>query len=345
MNVYRIDPLADARWPALVGRSPQASIFHTAGWLDAVRRTYGYVPVAYTTSAPSQPLTNAVVVSQVRSWLTGSRLVSGPFADHCDPLFSDDADLHSAVDALQRDVRGGPWSCFELRPALAAVRPSPMLVAHRQYCLHVLDLGPSLETLRTACHKNAIQQKIQRAQRESLRIESGRSKRLLSAFYEQLCAARRRHRVPPQPPSWFRNLVECLGESASIRVAFRDDRPIGAILTIRHRDTVFYKYGGSDATMHAAGAMPFLIWNAIVEAKTAGMRRFDFGRSELDQQGLITFKDRFGAARTTITYLRYSRRRQTRQARFAARVAGAMVRQMPASVLQVAGRLLYRHVG
>jgi CelD/BcsL family acetyltransferase involved in cellulose biosynthesis len=345
VNVYRIDPLADSRWSALVERSPQSSIFHTGGWLDAVRRTYGYLPMAYTTSAPAEDLTNAVVVSQVRSWLTGSRLVSGPFADHCDPLFSDAADLDPAVEALQRDVRGGAWKCLELRPTVKAIPPSAVLVAHRRYCLHVLELGPSVEALRAACHKDSIQRKIQRAERESLRIESGRSKRLLTAFYGQLCATRRRHGIPPQPLSWFRNLVDCLAESVLIRVAFKDDRPIGAIVTIRHRDTMVYKYGASDATMHSAGAMPFLMWNAIVDAKNAGMRRFDFGRSDLDQHGLITFKDRFGASRKTITYLRYSHRRQTRSVRFAARLAGAIIRQMPDSALRVAGRLLYRHVG
>src|SRR6185295_20146121 len=83
---YTIDPLRDSRWPDLIVRYPNASVFHTRGWLEALRSTYGYVPVAFTTSAPNENLTNAVLFCAVRSWLTGSRLVSLPFSDHCEPL-------------------------------------------------------------------------------------------------------------------------------------------------------------------------------------------------------------------------------------------------------------------
>ena len=49
------DPLTDRRWPTLVGEHPLASVFHTQEWLEALRRTYGYAPVAYTTSPATEP--------------------------------------------------------------------------------------------------------------------------------------------------------------------------------------------------------------------------------------------------------------------------------------------------
>lgn len=344
MSVYRIDPLADPRWPEFLERTPQSSVFHTAGWLDAIRRTYGYESVAYTTSPPTERLSNAVLVSSIRSWLTGSRLVSGPFADHCDPLFTSQNDLQESIDALHDDVRRGAWKYLELRPTTDAIS-SLGLVAYRRYARHVLDLRPPIDELLAGCHRNSIQRKIRRAQRESLRIESGRSEALLTSFYALLGATRRRHHLPPPPIRWFHNLIECLGEAVSIQVALKDRRPIGAIFMIRHRDVVVYKYGASDATMHAAGAMPFLMWNAIVEGKHAGMRRLDFGRSDIDQPGLISFKDRFGATRETMTYFRSSRRSQGSSAEFATRIARAIVRNLPDGALRAAGRVLYRHVG
>src|SRR5215213_892093 len=98
MNVHAIDPLADSRWPQFVRSHPHASVFHTREWLDALQRTYGYTPVAYTTSAPGGNLHNAVVLCEVRSWLTGRRLVSIPFADHCEPLVAEPRDA-AALDA------------------------------------------------------------------------------------------------------------------------------------------------------------------------------------------------------------------------------------------------------
>ena len=92
MNVYAVDPLTDGRWPTFVGEHPLASVFHTREWLEALRRTYGYAPVAYTTSPPADRLSNAIVLCEIRSWLTGRRMVSLPFADHCQPLIENPAD-------------------------------------------------------------------------------------------------------------------------------------------------------------------------------------------------------------------------------------------------------------
>ena len=58
-NFYEIDPCKDLRWPRFLERHPDASVFHTPGWLEALRRTYEYEPVVYTTSSPG------------REWTTG----------------------------------------------------------------------------------------------------------------------------------------------------------------------------------------------------------------------------------------------------------------------------------
>src|ERR1700674_241455 len=42
--VHALDPLNDPRWSALIAEHPRASVFHTRGWLEALRRTYGFKP-------------------------------------------------------------------------------------------------------------------------------------------------------------------------------------------------------------------------------------------------------------------------------------------------------------
>ena len=84
--MYRIDPLLDPRWTEMVERHPRASVFHTPGWLEALRRTYGYEPAVYTTSPARGDLNDGVVLSRIRSRITGCRLVSLPFLGHCELL-------------------------------------------------------------------------------------------------------------------------------------------------------------------------------------------------------------------------------------------------------------------
>src|SRR5262245_3997897 len=91
--VYELDPLADPRWCAFAQRHERSSVFHSPAWLNALRKTYRYRPVAFTTEPPGCDLRSAIVFCHVRSWLTGRRLVSLPFSDHCEPLVASADDL------------------------------------------------------------------------------------------------------------------------------------------------------------------------------------------------------------------------------------------------------------
>ena len=52
-----------------------------------------------------------------------------------------------------------------------------------------------------------------------------------------------------------------------------------------------YTYGGSDAKFNNLGGTPMLFWRMIKEANDAGAEELNLGRSDLDNQGLITFKE------------------------------------------------------
>ena len=114
--VHQIQPLQDPRWGAFLERHPHASVFHTVAWLKALQRTYGYEPVAYTTSPPGGALQNAILFCLVDSWLTGRRLVSLPFSDHCEPLVASQAELDVLLFALEHEVRERNLRYIEIRP-------------------------------------------------------------------------------------------------------------------------------------------------------------------------------------------------------------------------------------
>ena len=130
----------------------------------------------------------------------------------------------------------------------------------------------------------------------------------LNAFWELFLTTRQHHGAPPQPKPWFRNLIDCFGESLQIRVALKQKQPIAAILTLRHGNTLVYKYGGSDSRFDDLGGTHLLLWRSILEARQLGLHTFDLGRSEIENQNLITFKDRWGADRSTLTYSRFALR-------------------------------------
>src|SRR5579871_129345 len=116
MTVHELDPIHDRRWQRLLLAHPHASVFHTPAWLQALRDTYGYESVAFSTSEPGRELENGLVFCRVKSWLTGSRLVSLPFADHCQPLLERPADLAFLLANIESRSRAHGWKYIELRP-------------------------------------------------------------------------------------------------------------------------------------------------------------------------------------------------------------------------------------
>ncbi len=302
MTILELDPLTDTRWSGFVESHPSASLFHSRGWLEALRRTYGFQPACLTTSPPESPLKNGLVFCRVRSWITGSRLVSLPFSDHCEPLVDEPADLTHLLDGLrQRTVNGG-YKYAELRSlSLPAAAPSDFQPS-RSFCFHSLDLRPGVGEVFRGLHKNSFQKEIRRAERQQVVVTAGTSPEILDEFYHLLFLARRRHGLPPPPLVWFRNLTDCLRESLAIWVARKDDRPVAAIMTGRHRRTVTWKYSGSDARFHHFGVIPCLLWAAIQDGIKRGLDTFDLGRTDEDETGTIAFKDHLGATRSALTY-------------------------------------------
>jgi len=344
--IHKIDPLTDPRWDTFIDRHPRASVFHTPGWLAALRHTYGYEAVVYTTTPPGIDLTNGVVLCHVDSRVTGRRMVSLPFADHCEPLVNRSEDLEDLLCSLESDRRREGWRYVEMRPRTISAASAAGLEPDQRFYLHSVDLSLRLEEVFARFHKDSTQRKIRRAQRERLTYEEGRSDALLDIFYRLLVRTRRRHEWPPQPRDWFQNLVDCLGDKVKIRVASKDGRTIASIVTLAFKDVLVFKYGCSDERFHNLGAVHLLFWSAMQDGKGNGAREFDLGRSDADNAGLIAFKDRWGATRSPLTYWRSpGSPRPTALARWGTSLARKILAHAPETVLVAAGKTFYRHFG
>jgi hypothetical protein len=347
LTVFAADVLTDKRWDEFLSRHPRAGVFHSRGWLEALQQTYHYRPTLLTSSPPGEPLRNGLVLCDVRSWLTGRRLVSLPFSDHCDILSDNAADERELRGFLPDYAARQGCRYAELRPSGGCEEASGDWHAAQQFCLHRLLLDPPADKLFSELHKDCIQRKVRRAEREALHYEKGSSEALLRTFYGLMLRTRRRHCLPPQPYRWFQSLMTAMGDSLTIRLASKDHQPAAAILTLSYKSTLTYKYGCSDERFNALGGTPFLFWKAIEEAKAEGMKEFDLGRSDLDNQGLITFKDRLGAQRTGLTYWRCSggETGQSRRPAWLTQAAKHVFRRLPDALLVASGRFLYKHIG
>lgn len=345
-SVYEIDPLCDPRWTTLVKNHPRSLVFHSTSWLRALQTVYGYEPVVVTTCPPGASLTNGLVFCRVKSWLTGRRFVSLPFSDHCEPLVDSPDQLDAMLLHMQRDLDERRWQYIEIRPVSHRPGSHAGLGQSLTYQFHRLDLRKSAQELFYGFHKDCVQRKIRRAEREALKYEEGNSEALLQKFYKLLVTTRRRQYLPPQPLAWFRGLIATFGNNLKIRVASKGDLPIASILTLSNQRRVVYKYGGSIASLNKLGGMALLFWKTIQEAQGEGLEELDMGRSGIDNLGLIAFKEHWGATRTTLSYWRYPRPSPlVPRPAWQKSLAHRLIQSAPDVALEAVGALLYRHIG
>lgn len=345
MNLHVVDPLTDDRWDELVARHPKASAFHKKGWLKALHLTYGYEPFVITTAAPSEDMNDGVVFCRINSWATGARAVSLPFADHCEPLVDESGTMAEILKWLQAEQLREEWKYLEFRPLLPVEPLKALPESSSCYCFHELNITPSLEQLFRQMHRDCIRRKILRAERERLSYEVGRTPELMDEFYQLLLITRRRLGIPLQPHNWFRNLLQCMGDDLHVRIVRKEGVPIASMLTLNHRRTVIYKYGCSNPNFHNCGGVPFVFWRLIEESKASGAEKIDFGRTDLGNDGLIRFKDRFGTCKHALSYYRYPSDTKGPAENPASETMRQVISMLPDSIYEIVGRIVYRHVG
>ena len=122
--------------------------------------------------------------------------------------------------------------------------------------------------------------------------------------------------------------------------------PLGALLTLDFKNILVYKYSCGEPEHFKHGTMQLLLWRAIQDAKARGMEELDFGRSDSGDDGLMVYKERWGAVRSETGYFQSYPPRPSRHRLFGTlRGKLSMPTFIPQAVFAAAGRMLYRHFG
>src|SRR5579872_4796034 len=113
--------LHDAPWsPRLAGQA-QSCFSYQPAWHALIAKLYGYKVISLTTTNAEGQITGFLPLCTLSSPLTGRRLVSLPFSDHCPLLAEDEQRANDLIEravhlALVRKAR-----YLELRPGMSQI--------------------------------------------------------------------------------------------------------------------------------------------------------------------------------------------------------------------------------
>jgi lipid II:glycine glycyltransferase (peptidoglycan interpeptide bridge formation enzyme) len=172
---------------------------------------------------------------------------------------------------------------------------------------HRLDLRPELDALWDAMH-DSTHRAIRKSQRESLEVRVAKSEQELRTFFEMHLKVRKyKYGLLAQPYSFFQNIWRHFvdRQQGFLLLAISEDKIVAGDFFIEWKDTLYYKFNASLPGDLSHRPNDLLIWEGIQHGKNRGRAYLDFGLSDIDQEGLVRYKRKFGTEEKTISFLRH----------------------------------------
>ena len=334
--------LDDPRWGSFVAECEHATPFHDPGWAQLLARSYGCVGFAIAIVDGAGELIAGAPFLEVRGLSGRRRWISLPFTDECPPLSRDvvsDRQLvaglgvaHERLQAPALEIRGSVEG-FGWRMGADAVT-------------HELVLDSDVERVRKGFSRSQVIRNIARAGREGVLVRRAGAARDLEAFYRLHTRTRRRQGVPVQPRRFFELLWRSLIGSGRASIVLADAggrEAVAGALLLHGGGTTIYKFGASDVESWRLRPNHLIFWTAIQEACARGDRRFDFGRTDLNNSGLRAFKSAWGAEERPLRYCTLAPGRAAGTEGFTSRALSVVIRKGPEWICRGTGEALYRY--
>ena len=301
-----VDPRTDPAWLELAN-TPSGSVFSSPPWFSAIADTYGFDVAANVLFDGDSPRAG-LAYTELDDFL-GNRLLSLPFCDYLDPFLTgdeaqQDVQWNELVDPLL--ARGFP---FQIRVLdTETPRRDPRLVVHDEMAWHCTDLTREEDEILAGLDRRA-RQNIRAAERHGVTVRFGSDLEDAHAFHDLHRHTRKnKHRLLAQPVSFFENIWKAFAPTDSIVVGFaiHQGEVIAASFYLVWGDVWYYKFSASIFDRSVVRPNELLAWESFKLARSRGCRYYDWGVSDLDQPGLVSYKRKLASEERRVTILRHT---------------------------------------
>lgn len=327
----------------MISHQQNSSFFHTENWARVLHESYGYAPV-YFTVADGNRFSLLLPFMEVRSALTGTRGVSLPFTDACEPFLIGGKWMEQFSSSVAAYGKKAGWKYLEMRdwPEL------PDQPVSTQYFGHSLSLTGSEEIIFRQ-FRESTRRNINKALKAGVAATISTSRESMEQFRRINLMTRKKHGLPPQPDLFFRKVSEhVIGKGLGIIVlaSYRGKTVAGSIF-FHFGGKAMYKYGASDHAHQDLRANNLVMWEGIRWYQKNGYHTITFGRTEPQNEGLRQFKAGWGTEERTIPYYRYDLKTDAfvRREQKISGMHNKVFSRMPGPLLRLTGNFLYRHMG
>lgn len=348
LSVTQVDlddaPMARALDAYVLGHA-DGTPFHRPAWADAIAAATGNRAIMLAAVGPSGRIAGLLPLHHMRSLFFGQALVSSGFAVGGGILADDPRAVAMLADAATALAHGAGDLSLELRGG-----PAPgagWATRTDQHLGFVRPLAADDEAELLAIPRKHRAELRKALANPALSFDVGRDTRHLRDHYHVYATSVRNLGTPVFPARLFRAVLDRFGNDADILIVREGDRPVSAVFSLYHRDTVMPYWGGGIADARRLRSNELLYFRLMGHARARGMARFDFGRSKAGS-GQAAWKKSFGFDPVPLAYHDWplggaGRDVDPNSARYQRRIA--LWRKLPLPVANLVGPLIARGIG
>lgn len=315
----------------------KSTIFHHPLWLKTISKTYNYNSFILTLKKD-----NIILATCPFAFVKGlkyKKYISFPFSDHCSILHSDKIyklNFTNIIESIFLDKSLG----IEFRNFDKSVSKK----LKSKFVLHLLKLD--LETDKifkrfSSSNKRAIR----KAKKENLRLILSSDYYSIEIFYKLHQINRKRFGIPIQPKRFFFNLYKYLFKNnmGKTFIVYKDNIPISAGIFFFYKDQITYKFGASNTKYWDLRPNNLLFWEVIKYGCKKGYRSLDFGKTNINNEGLLRFKRGWGTDEYPLNYIHYPEKSDVKGKRKIEQYSKFIIQNSPVLVTRLSGELFYKY--
>lgn len=339
-------------WESYVTKHPSGTIYHLPQWKTVLEASFHYKPLYLFAKREDGALCGVLPLFQIKSWLTGNRLVSLPFSYICGPIVDSEQALIALINEAKNLCRALRCSYVEIRmiangeyPVISNPWSELGFEISEHFSTHVLDLAQP-DIVWKKFDPKSVRWAIRKAKKDGVIIREGNRVSDLLTFYELNLKTKKRLGVPGHPFDFLHNVYDHMGNLTKLYLAEYQGNVIAGIMNLEFKDTILYGYAASDRKYLIHRPNDLLLWAAIEEGCHHGYKRFDFGKTSEDEEGLFRFKKHWGGEEIKLWYYYYPRIPNSMalsNAGLKYKLATGLWQKLPLPLAQWGSNLLFKH--
>ena len=331
--INEITDVDSLKWSDFINSKAESNIFHTKNWLKVLKDVYGYEITLFVKVNSSDEIISGFPVAKL-----GAKYVSLPFSDYV-PLLGMEAEKDILKDKI-----------FEINSRPLSIVLKDKILNDKFVCVSndVIHFGYYSTTFSDVEDKFVYNHKwgVKKARKEGLYVKIHKDIDGIERYYKLHLMTRKRQGTPSQSFKFFKSVFENIIEKnlGIVSLVYKGNTPVAGGVYLHFNKTFTHKYSASDYSYWKMQPNNLLMYEMIKYAVENGFKVFDFGKTDLKNEGLRKFKSGWGAEEKPLYYSYYPDYKESKLFEFAKdRIVAPVIKHSPKFVCRMVGEAFYKY--